>query len=150
MVKPYPTKMSCTEALALKVQTKMSDNSYQMIRNASLACHADIYPTLHNILKEKEQCYPKDLEYTETSAKCTVKEIAHHTLSRLLDLPECKKQLDELANESDAELNGFKDSAKQEWMDHPVSWCTNKSVMKMILMKLCITSNSPLISKGVP
>ena len=38
----------------------------------------------------------KDLELTETSAKCSVREMAHHTLSRVLDLPWCNAKKSKL------------------------------------------------------
>ena len=42
-----PTKMTTEEALELKVQTKMSDMSWHLVRNAYVAHNADTYPPLH-------------------------------------------------------------------------------------------------------
>ena len=50
----------------------MSDESYQKVRNSSLDHNADIYPTLHEIREAKQQCYPNNMEITETMAKCSL------------------------------------------------------------------------------
>ena len=78
--------MSCEQALALKVQLNLSDKQYQILRNSSLQQHANIYPTLHEILKVKDQCYPENLIITETSALCSLQSMADHTLSRIIEL----------------------------------------------------------------
>ena len=93
------TRMSTEEALALKVHTDLSDGQYQMIRNSSKAHNADIYPTLHEILDEKKNCYPEDLEISETEAKCTLKSLVDHTLSRIIQV--CEPQILQSVNENE-------------------------------------------------
>ena len=82
--------MKVEDALALKVHCNLSDDQYQMIKNASMAQNADIYPSLHNIFEAKQNCYPKDLEITETSAKCSLKNLVDHTLRRIFQVSEVK------------------------------------------------------------
>ena len=84
--KSEPMMMTPTQALALKVQLDLSDDQYQILRNSAIQQHANIYPTLHALLKAKEECYPVDLSITETSALSSLEAITHHTLSRILEL----------------------------------------------------------------
>ena len=75
-------------ALALKVHSNLSDDQYQMIKNASKAQFADIYSSLHKIFDIKQKCYPEDLQITETSAQCSLQNMVNHTLSRILVVSE--------------------------------------------------------------
>ena len=88
-----PVMMSPEDALALKIQCDLSDSQYQLLRNASLKQNADIFPTLHNILDVKANCYPEHIEITETSAKCSLQSMLDHTLSRIV------KQDEDMMNE---------------------------------------------------
>ena len=90
---PSPIKMKNSEALSLKVQCDMSDSQYQMIRNSSKQQNADIYPTLHELLLEKQKCYPSDIEFTETTAFTSLQSMCDHTLSRLMELDETQISL---------------------------------------------------------
>ena len=88
-----PIKMKVSEGLALKVATDLSDSQYQMLRNSSIKHNANIYPTLHEIAIAKKECYPDDIEFTETSAKCKVQNMINHTLDRILSIDNLKTQL---------------------------------------------------------
>ena len=81
-----PIIMSPDDALALKIQCDLSDNQYQLLRNASLKHNANIFPPLHSILSVKTLCYPEETAITETSAKSTLQSMADHTVSRILQL----------------------------------------------------------------
>ena len=81
-----PIKMTPEEALALKTACNMSDNQYQLVRNACLQHKADIFPTLHRIFEAKSKCYPENISFTETSAKCDLQELCNHTLTRVVSL----------------------------------------------------------------
>ena len=59
--KQEPVQMVPETALALKVHCNLSDDQYQMIKNASKTQFADIYPSLHKIFDVKQKCYPEDL-----------------------------------------------------------------------------------------
>lgn len=79
-------KMSPETALALKVNTNMSDACYQQVKNASkTVCH-DIYPSIHEIRKVKLKCYPEGLNISEISASSNLQNLLDHTLSRILEL----------------------------------------------------------------
>lgn len=54
-------KMNASEALALYIDSDMTRDSYQKLRNSSLLHNADIYPSYHTILEEKKLCYPEGL-----------------------------------------------------------------------------------------
>ena len=86
--KQEPVQMVPETALALKVHCNLSDDQYQMIKNASKAQFADIYPSLHKIFDIKQKCYPEDLQITETSAQCSLQNMVNHTLSRILVVSE--------------------------------------------------------------
>ena len=62
-----------------------------MIRNSSKDHNADIYPSLHTILEEKNKCYPSQIEFTETSAKCNLQQMCEHTLSRVIKMVDFDK-----------------------------------------------------------
>ena len=85
-----PIMTSPEEALALKIHCDLSDNQYQMIRNASIQQNANIFPSLHNILEAKTKCYPNDLKVTETSAECSLQNMVDHTLNSVISLSEDK------------------------------------------------------------
>ena len=73
------------DALALKIQCDLSDDQYQLLRNASLKQNANIFRTLHSIFAVKSACYPEVTEITETSAKCSLQSMVDHTLSRIIE-----------------------------------------------------------------
>ena len=84
-VKPV-TRMSPENALALKINTGLSDEAYQKLRNAcKIFCNADIFPTIHEIRDAKLSCYPKDLAISEVSASSNLQNLLDHTVSRLLE-----------------------------------------------------------------
>ena len=85
-------QMKPEDAVALKVQCELSDNQYQMIRNSSKVHNADIYPSLH----QKKSCYPKELEITKTSAKCSLKNMVQHSLNRVIKV--CQEDMGKIAN----------------------------------------------------
>ena len=80
-------QMTPEDALALKVACDLSDNQYQILRNSAKIHNADLYPPLSKIYEAKVSCYPEDLHITETSATCSLQNMANHTLSQLLSLP---------------------------------------------------------------
>ena len=86
-------KMTPEEALALKVQCNLSDDSYQMIRNAAKEHNSDIFPSLHKIFEVKSKCYPPDLSITETSAKSSLQSMVNHTLTRIISLVNHKLEM---------------------------------------------------------
>ena len=96
-----PVKMNPAEALSLKIQCDLSDDQYQLIRNNSLIHNADIYPTLHALLKEKNKCYPLGLNITETQALCPLQNMVDHTLERIVQVPEAQEKLQNATSTDD-------------------------------------------------
>ncbi|XP_065680193.1 uncharacterized protein LOC124806266 [Hydra vulgaris] len=92
-----PVKMKVEDALSLKIQCDLSDEQYQIIRNSSLLQNANIYPSLHKILTEKNKCYPDNMIFSETSAVCSLQSLFNHTLCRVLSLNSCNKIFSELS-----------------------------------------------------
>ena len=96
-----PVMMKNEEALALKVQCNLSDNQYQMIRNAAKKQHANIFPPLHHIQTVKPNCYPNDTVVTETSAHCSLQSLVDHTASRIIQMPGPNGKLSDIIRSSD-------------------------------------------------
>ena len=96
-----PVRLSNEEALSLKVNCDLSDQQWQMIRNAAKSNTADIFPSLKELRSKKAECLPKDLVVTETTAKCSLQSMVDHTVSRILDM-----NMEELKREDSDELSG--------------------------------------------
>ena len=97
--KAVPKMMSPEEALALKVQCNLSNDAYQMIRNSACEHNANIFPSLHNILKVKYESYPDNLTITETSAECSLQDMVNHTLSRIMSISSENSSLSKLLHD---------------------------------------------------
>ena len=82
------------DALALKIQCDLSDDQYQLLRNASLKQNANTFQSLHSIFAVKSACYPEVTEITETSAKCSLQSMVDHTLSRVIEQSDDDKLMD--------------------------------------------------------
>ena len=86
--------MKLEEALALKMQTDLSDIQYQMLRNSALSHNVNIYPSLNKLGEEMLKCYPEGVQFTEMSAKCSLQSMLNHTVTRItnmIDLSEIHK-----------------------------------------------------------
>ena len=80
------TTMKLEEALALKTQTDLSDLQYQMLRNSALSHTVKIYPSLKKLGEEKLKCYSEGVQFTEMSAKCSLKSMLNHTVTRFINM----------------------------------------------------------------
>ncbi|XP_065678116.1 uncharacterized protein LOC136093124 [Hydra vulgaris] len=84
--KTFPINMSVEGALALKMNTDLSNKQYQMIRNSALVHNVHIYPTLHDIFVEKLKRYPENIHFSEISAKCILQSMLDYTVSRITEM----------------------------------------------------------------
>ena len=64
-----------------------------MIRNSSLVYNANIYPTLHSLHVEKQNCLPSGMMISETSAFAPLQCILDHTLKRIVEIPNVKERV---------------------------------------------------------
>ena len=60
---------SCTEALALLLDCRLSKLDYQSLRNGALEKGNNLYPSYNNIRNEKKRCIPKSPEGIEDGIK---------------------------------------------------------------------------------
>ena len=98
--------MSGESALALKTHTNLSDQQYQILRNASLKQNADIYPTLINLKTAQKMCYPTNIHIGETEAKVELQSMVDHTLVRVVSMS--SEKLSNFVDSSDDGVFYFK------------------------------------------
>lgn len=79
-----PQKMSDDEALALFVDTKMTKNQYNVIKQNNKKHNADIYPNYNKLLEAKKRCYPPGIVIDEISAEIPLQALVDHTIDRLI------------------------------------------------------------------
>lgn len=91
--KNNPKMLSPETALALISSCGLSQDDYQTIRNVAIAHNADIFPTYHKVLAVKKECYPSNIQTTETSATQSLQKLLEHTANRILKIDEVKKQI---------------------------------------------------------
>lgn len=77
-------KISADRALALYVQTRMTKYQYQVLRQALQNEGYDILPSYKSILSSKKECYPENIEVTESSARVPLQNLLDHTAERIL------------------------------------------------------------------
>ena len=88
--KKSPVKFSNEKALAVIVDCDLSYKSYHKLRTSAVEQNADIFPTNNDIAVAKRDCYPDEINVTETQAECDVQSLLQHTSSRLIKLSEEK------------------------------------------------------------
>ena len=83
--KPEET-LSCDEAVALMIDNNLSKGQYIGIRSVSLGKNCFVYPSYHQVLEAKKQCYPSQFEIivTESSAEVNLQLLLDHIVGRLL------------------------------------------------------------------
>lgn len=74
------------EALALYLDTKLTRNSYKILRKRAMSAGHHLYPSIYAITKAKKDCLPKHsyISVTETSAEVDVAQLCKITAERLL------------------------------------------------------------------
>lgn len=93
---------SKNEALALILDSNMTKTQYMNIRKGAKLRFANLYPSYHEVLCAKKECYPnsKSMTITETSIDIKLQDLLDHTTLRIMQ-----------ANAE--ELGGFPDSELQ-------------------------------------
>lgn len=85
-----PTRMSPNEGLALLIDADLSQKQFQIIRNRTLKCGADVIPPYKSVREQKQQCIPVGLEVSATKAHVSLQNMVNHTSQRIVMLKEEK------------------------------------------------------------
>lgn len=78
-LKPY----SSEEALALIEDLRLTKYQYKVLRQQAKERNADMYPSYHNIMQAKNECYPSQITITETEARFDMQSLIDHTVLRM-------------------------------------------------------------------
>lgn len=79
-------KFTPEKALALLLDASLSKHQYQVLRNAAKSIGCDIFPDYHKVLEAKRQCYPTDIDVTESYACVGLQSLLDHTTRRLFEV----------------------------------------------------------------
>lgn len=72
------------KALSLIIDACLSKHQYQILRWSAKEIGCDIFPSYHQVLSVKKECYPKNLEVQENYSKVSMQDLLDHTVSRIL------------------------------------------------------------------
>lgn len=75
---------SCEEALSLLIETKLSKQSYNIIRLSSKKHNVDLYPSYPKLVAAKTLCYPGNIQCSEVCCQVPLQNILDHTAVRIL------------------------------------------------------------------
>ena len=88
-----PKAFTPEKALALVLDASLSKYQYEVLRKASQEIGCDIFPSYYKLLNTKKECYPSDVDVTESCASVNLQTLLNHTISRIL-----KNKTEELEN----------------------------------------------------
>lgn len=107
-----PCGLSPDQALAIFIDTNLSKNQYQILRESVQHINPNLYPSYYKLQKAKERCYPADITITESSAEINLQSLLDHTLTRL-----CLSLKKELSGISDlCKSNATQNTYKQKFI----------------------------------
>lgn len=72
------------QALSLLLDASLSKHQYQIIRKATIEIGFDIFPSYHKVLEAKKECYPSEVEITESCATVKLQTLLNHTATRIM------------------------------------------------------------------
>lgn len=76
-------KYSAEEALALIVDIKLTRADYIKLRKAAKKKNNNLYPSYDEVLRAKKECYPGEIQVTETKGEIKLQSLLDHTFRRL-------------------------------------------------------------------
>lgn len=91
--KKSPKMLAPETALALISSIGLSRDNYQTMRNVAKAHHADIFPSYRKVLEAKKECYPTNIEITETTAQQPLQDLLDHTAKRIVSIDSIKQTI---------------------------------------------------------
>lgn len=88
-------KISPDSALAILLNSKLTKQQYQNIRNDVTPLNNKILPTYQSVVEAKKMCYPSNITVSETRAEVQLQALLNHTCKRILIMQsEVLEQLD--------------------------------------------------------
>ena len=80
---PDPIYIKSEEALALMSELDMTHANYIRLRYFFNEKGYDIFPTIINVMEEKNKCYPLNVDNSETHFEVPLQDMQNHTIQRL-------------------------------------------------------------------
>lgn len=81
-----PETFSPEEALSLLIDTESTKRGYLLWRSEALKKNSNLIPSYYAVAKAKEECYPKNITVTESSAEVGLQELFDHTFQRIVKI----------------------------------------------------------------
>lgn len=97
-----PKTLSVDEALALMIDANLSTHQYNVTRGQVNKISPKLFPSYYAIKEAKKNCYPTNINVTETSAEIPLQSLIDHTILRLCAAQE---EVFEVVEESITEFN---------------------------------------------
>lgn len=82
---PKSPSFDVDTALALITEAKLSKYQYEILRQSAKDIGHDIYPSYKKVIQSKQNCYPKNLVISESSAKVPLQDLLDHTAKRIIE-----------------------------------------------------------------
>ena len=82
-LKPQKVGVSSNDALALVIDSKLSKDGYQNIRNLQNKVEATFLPSYKHVSEAKNRCYPENIVVTEISAEVPLQNLIDHSVLRI-------------------------------------------------------------------
>ena len=102
---PKPIPYSLEEANALIFARRLSQDTYQVLRNGAKERGADIYPIYNDLLDYRKQfCTPDGIEFNDLEVTVSIKNVLEHQIRRMFDDPMFKERVSVLSSENEAPL----------------------------------------------
>ena len=78
-------KHSPEEALAFLLTYHLSKEQYNAMKSACASKNADCWPNYNLVCKQKKQCRPKDICYSEMAVTVGMQDLLDHTAQQIFD-----------------------------------------------------------------
>lgn len=96
-----PRKANKCDALELLIENKLSKRQYEGFKKFNAKHNFNILPCYSNLLIEKKNCYPTNIQINDREARVNLQSLLEHTLQKLFNAIEndlCMRDFDENEN----------------------------------------------------
>ena len=102
---PKPVPYSLEAANALIYARRLSQDTYQVLRNGAKERNCDIYPTYNDLLDyRKTFCTPNNINFEDMEVFVGMQDVLDHQMRRMFDDPIFHQRVSALIIENDAPL----------------------------------------------